>query len=319
MGYTRGRAARDAVRASVAAAGGAGATWAAYTLLSEQAKAARTVIPHRTDTAPSKDGVYVPGQDRVERASADHPADIRLMVFGDSTAAGLGVDDAEFTPGVLLARGLAAETGKRVRLSTKAIVGATSRGLGGQIDAMLIAGPPPDVAVILIGANDVISLNSIEASARRLGRAVRRLRDEGAAVIVGTCPDIGVVRAIPQPLRSLIRTYGLRLAARQRAHVLSAGGRPVPLADLLAPEFLQAPETMFSADHFHPSAAGYQLAAKLLLPEVLAAVGEWRGPLPKPPEVSRAAEAERLAARVTRALRGVKHGGISPEGSPTGR
>lgn len=40
-----------------------------------------------------------------------------------------------------IARGLAEQTGKRIRLSTKAIVGATSKGLCGQVDAMFVAGP----------------------------------------------------------------------------------------------------------------------------------------------------------------------------------
>ena len=53
---------------------------------------------------------------------------------------------------------------------------------------------------------------SIAASARRLGDAVRRLRDSGAVVVVGTCPDFGVVTAIPQPLRGITRMLGLRLA-----------------------------------------------------------------------------------------------------------
>ncbi|GAA4397229.1 SGNH/GDSL hydrolase family protein [Tsukamurella soli] len=279
-------------------------TWAVYTFLTEQAKQARTVIPHRTDRAPSKDGVYIPGQHSVERLSAAHPAAIRLMIFGDSTACGLGCNDAEETPGVRLARGVAEATGQRVQLSTKAIVGATSRGLGGQIDAMLVAGPPPTVAVILIGANDVTAMNGIEASARRLGRGVRKLRAEGSAVVVGTCPDIGVISAIPQPLRSLIRRYGLRLAARQRAHVKAAGGRPVPLS-LLATQFLQAPERMLSADHFHPSAEGYALAAEELLPAVLEGVGEQKEPVPGPEPVAPRDE-ERLTTRVVRAMRGVR-------------
>ncbi|BDH56116.1 hypothetical protein MTP03_10550 [Tsukamurella sp. PLM1] len=159
------------------------------------------------------------------------------------------------------------------------------------------------MAVIIVGANDVTALNGIESSARRLGAAVAQLRGAGAEVVVGTCPDIGVVQAIPQPLRSVIRRYGLQLAARQRAHVRAAGGHPVPFADTLTPEFLEAPERMFSPDNFHPSAAGYELAAKLLLPEVLAALGEWHGPLPSPPEVSEAADANGLTTRLTRALR----------------
>ena len=42
---------------------------------------------------------------------------------------------------MLIARGLAEESGKLIRLSTKAIVGATSKGLSGQVDAMFVAGP----------------------------------------------------------------------------------------------------------------------------------------------------------------------------------
>ena len=137
----------------------------------------------------------------MERWHRGVPFDLHLMVFGDSTATGYGALGAEEVPGVLIARGLAEQSGQRIRLSTKAIVGATSKGLSGQIDAMFVTGPPPDAAVIMIGANDITKPNGIGPSARRLGRAVRRLRASGAVVVVGTCPDFGVIRAIPQPLR----------------------------------------------------------------------------------------------------------------------
>ena len=92
----------------------------------------------------------------------------------------------------MIARGLAEESGKVIRLFTKAIVGATSKGLSGQVDAMFVAGPPPDAAIIMIGANDITALNGIAPSARRLGATVARLRASGAVVVVGTCPDFGV-------------------------------------------------------------------------------------------------------------------------------
>jgi lysophospholipase L1-like esterase len=203
--------------------------------------------------------------------------DLHLMIFGDSTATGYGCRIADEVPGVLIARGLAEQTGKRVRLSTKAIVGATSKGLSGQVDAMFIAGPPPDAAVILIGANDVTKLNGIGASSRRLGAAVRRLKASGAEVVVATCPDFGVVKAIPQPLRWTVRTLGLRLARAQSGAVRSAGGVPVPLASLVNDEFRHAPERMLSDDQFHPSAAGYALAASQLLPALCQALGHWSG------------------------------------------
>jgi lysophospholipase L1-like esterase len=199
------------------------------------------------------------------------------MIFGDSTATGYGCRSADEVPGVLIARGLADHSGKRIRLSTKAIVGATSKGLSGQVDAMFVAGPSPDAAVILIGANDVTALNGIVPSARRLGAAVRRLSASGAVVVVATCPDFGVVKAIPQPLRWTVRTRGLRLARAQSAAVRAAGGVPVPLASLLSGEFRHAPELMLSDDQFHPSAAGYALAASQLLPALCHALGEWAG------------------------------------------
>jgi lysophospholipase L1-like esterase len=201
------------------------------------------------------------------------PFDLHLMVFGDSTACGYGCQSGDELPGVLIARGLAEESGKRIRLSTKAIVGATSKGLAGQIDAMFVAGPAPDAAVIMIGANDITKPNGIGPSARRLGRAVARLRASGAVVAVGTCPDFGVIRAIPQPLRWVARSRGLRLARAQAGEVRAAGGIPVPFSDLLAPEFYRAPDVLFSHDMFHPSAAGYSLAAKQLLPALCKALG----------------------------------------------
>jgi lysophospholipase L1-like esterase len=156
-------------------------------------------------------------------------------------------------------------------------VGATSKGLQGQIDAMFVAGPPPDAAVIMIGANDITKPNGIGPSARRVGRAVRRLRASGAVVVVGTCPDFGVITAIPQPLRWVARSRGLRLARAQASEIRSAGGVPVPFSDLLAPEFRKKPEVLFSHDMFHPSAAGYALAAKQLLPALGNALAEFIG------------------------------------------
>lgn len=304
MPVNRWQTAAKAGAATVLAGSSAGtASWAAYKALMSQASSARGVIGRNVTKPPEADGIYTAGSPTPQRWRPGVSADIHLMVFGDSTAAGVGCAFAEEVPGVLVARGLAEETDKRIRLSTKAIAGATSKGLEGQVDAMFVAGPAPDAVVILIGANDVTKKFSISASAMRLGDAVGRLTARGTVVVVGTCPDLGVVTAIPQPLRTVVRNWGLRLARAQSAATLSAGGHPVALADLLAPEFLAAPETMFSADRFHPSAAGYELAARQLLPVLAAALGEWRGgPLPQLPEVSAAVESRRFGPRATASI-----------------
>jgi lysophospholipase L1-like esterase len=288
---------------ALVAAGALASTGSAYvgarTLLVGQADQARQVIPKAWDIPPRADGVYSPGGGPVQRWTRGMPVDLHLMVFGDSTATGYGCRVADEVPGVLLARGLAERSGKRIRLSTKAIVGATSKGLSGQIDAMFVAGPPPDAAVIMIGANDITRPNGIGPSARRLGTGVQRLRAAGAVVVVGTCPDFGVITAIPQPLRAVARSLGLRLARAQAGAVRAAGGVPVPLADLLTSDFRKMPEVMFSSDMFHPSAAGYALAANQLLPALCKALGEFVGdPVAQLPWESRSGEHTTLLARV---------------------
>jgi lysophospholipase L1-like esterase len=288
---------------ALAAAATLASTGSAYVgarnLLHEQANKAREVIPKSWEVPPRADGVYTAGGGPVEKWQRGVPFDLHLMIFGDSTATGYGCHIADEVPGVLIARGLAEESGKRIRLSTKAIVGATSKGLSGQIDAMFVTGRPPDAAVVMIGANDITAVNGIGPSARRLGAAVRRLRGSGAVVVVGTCPDFGVITAIPQPLRMVARTLGLRLARSQAGAVRAAGGVPVPFSDLLAPEFLRAPDELFSPDMFHPSAAGYALAATQLLPALCKALGELTYHSDVTPALkSRAAEAGHVISRI---------------------
>ena len=254
-------------------------------MLTGQAYQARSIIPKAWDVPPRADGVYTPAGGPVRRWDRDTAVDIHLMVFGDSTAAGYGCREADEVPGVLLARSLAERCEARVRLSTKALVGATSKGLVSQVDAMLIAGPPPDAAVIMIGANDVTAVNGIGPSARRLGSAVGRLRSVDTAVVVGTCPDLGVVDAIPQPLRWTARTLGSRLARAQADEVQGAGGVAVPLADRLRPHFATERERLFAEDRYHPSAAGYALMAETILPALCRALGREEAE-PEPAQLS---------------------------------
>jgi hypothetical protein len=73
----------------------------------------------------------------------------------------------------------------------------------------------------------------------------------------------------------------------------------VPLADLLSPDFKQAPELFFSEDMFHPSGAGYALAAKQLLPALCNALGNMTATAePESPLESRAADVNPLLSRL---------------------
>jgi hypothetical protein len=126
----------------------------------------------------------------------------------------------------------------------------------------------------MIGANDVTTRTRPSVSVRHLADAVRRLSATGCEVVVGTCPDLGTIRPIAQPLRTMARRWSRQLAAAQTIAVVEAGGRTVSLGSVLGPSFA-TDRTLFSSDEFHPSAAGYAAAAAVILPSVADALGVW--------------------------------------------
>lgn len=234
-----------------------------YCLLVVEAKLARKTIGTITaEPPPDATGWYGRGR--------PGPA-ITIALLGDSSAAGYGVERVEDTPGAHLASGIAAQADRRVHLREFAVVGAQSSHLGAQVDAALHT--HPDVAVILIGANDVTHTVTPSQSVRHLAEAVRRLREAGVAVLVGTCPDLGTIKPIAPPLKQVARTWSRRLAAAQTIAVVEAGGRTVSLGSILGPEFYASPAILFGPDQFHPSADGYRQLASVLAPSALAALG----------------------------------------------
>ncbi|PVG81715.1 GDSL family lipase [Nocardioides gansuensis] len=261
-----GRAAAARKLASAAAFGGGGLSVLGaglYGVLVAEAKLARRAIGViRDDPPPDATGWYGRGR--------PGPA-IRIALLGDSSAAGYGVDHVEDTPGAQLASGVAAQADRRVHLREFAVVGAMSSDLAAQVEAALPT--RPDVAVILIGANDVTHSVLPPQSVRHLSEAVRRLREADVDVLVGTCPDLGTIKPIAPPLKQVARTWSRRLAAAQTIAVVEAGGRTVSLGGILGPEFAAAPALLFGPDRFHPSADGYRALAALLVPSTLAALG----------------------------------------------
>jgi lysophospholipase L1-like esterase len=231
-------------------------------VVAAEAKLARKTIGEPTEHAPDPAGSY--GRPR----RGVRP--VRLAMLGDSSAAGLGVDDSAETPGALLAGMLARDLGRRVELDLQAVTGARSKDL--EIQAQRVLRHPVDVAVILIGTNDVTHRVPPAAACRSLGRAISTLRESGAEVVVGTCPDLGTVKPLMQPLRALARVRSRAMAQAQAVVAVEQGATAVSMGNLLGPEFATNPG-MWSEDRFHPSPAGYARVVEALLPSVLEALG----------------------------------------------
>ena len=256
-------AARKLAAAAAFGGGGLSALGAGlYGVLTVEAKLARRTIGRTDGDPPDATGWYGRGR--------PGPA-LKIALLGDSSAAGYGVELVTETPGAVLANGVAEYADRRVYLREVCKVGAESSDLARQIERALPI--EPDVAVILIGANDVTHKMLPSQSVRHLSEGVRRLVDAGVQVIVGTCPDLGTVKPIAPPLKQVARAWSRRLAAAQTIGVIKEGGRTVSLSSILGPEFAAAPALLFGPDQFHPSAEGYRSLATVLLPSVLASLG----------------------------------------------
>jgi lysophospholipase L1-like esterase len=256
---------RRAVAASAAAVVAAGAAVAgARAVLHRQARIARRRIGKPL-------GEEALDADRVwGRRHEGTP--VELVVLGDSIAAGLGALRPKDTLGARLAKGVARATRRPVRLHTAAIVGGESSTLAAQLDG-LPEDCRPDVAVVVVGGNDVTHRVPVPVATAHLADAIGRLRERGAEVVVGTCPDLGALRPVPQPLRALGSRMSRQLASAQADAGRRAGAHVVSLQRAVGPFFITQPDEMFSLDRFHPSALGYRRTAEALLPAVLAALG----------------------------------------------
>nr|WP_240895463.1 GDSL-type esterase/lipase family protein [Kineococcus siccus] len=188
--------------------------------------------------------------------------------MGDSLAAGTGAPRPGDGLGPRLADGLAAG-GAPTALRVLAVPGAVTRDLGPQVAAACAW--PADVALLVVGGNDLVHGAPVEESVAHLERAVADLRAAGADVLVVPVPDLSVVVHVPPPLRPVVRAAAAALRAAQAAAVLRSGGRTVEPSAATTARFAAEPD-LFSADRFHPSGAGYGVLAGELLPALAAVV-----------------------------------------------
>jgi len=186
-------------------------------------------------------------------------------LLGDSIAYGIGTWRAEDALGQRLAAKLT-EAGFAVDLHVLAVPGAVSAQLASQTSRAV--GMAPDLAVVVVGANDLARLVPPRQAATQLGNCVRALRGAGARVVVATAPDVSVAPVVPPTFRPVVRAAAAVLEAEQARAVQDAGGVAARLGSVVGPRFA-ADVSLFCADRYHPSAQGYAVIAEHLAPVVL--------------------------------------------------
>lgn len=180
---------------------------------------------------------------------------LRLLVAGDSSAAGVGVVTQRQALASQLAARLAESAGLRVRWQLQARSGLTSQ----QTLQLLRAEPPApaDVAVIVTGVNDVVDqVPSHRAVAAREALANWLRNAQGVLhVVFAPLPPIHAFPGLPQPLRWVAGADARRHNAALVAW--AATRNDVSCVDMAMP---LDPSSMAS-DGFHPGAPVYRYCA----------------------------------------------------------
>ena len=197
---------------------------------------------------------------------------LTLAMLGDSIAYGQGASRPADTIGARLVADLAA-AGIAAELRVLARPRARSADLAAQVDRALAGGA--DIAVIIVGANDLTGFVPPQVAAAQLGAALATLRAAGTRTVVVPAPDLSAVPWVPAQLRSLVRAGCAVLQQAQLQAARTAGARVAEVGG--AAHRFATDTSLFSADRFHPSSAGYAVIAGQLRPAVEAAAAEALG------------------------------------------
>ena len=190
--------------------------------------------------------IIVPGSEKT----------LKLLVIGDSSAAGVGVDDFFESVAGRLPFLVAEKTGAAVVARNCGNNSATAGDLTKYVVPNLerIA---YDYVVINIGVNDVKNLHTKRRFSKEFGGLIYALRARfpGAKFIWSGIPDLSRVPILPKPLNWIMGVRGKIL--REKAYALCRErGVFAP-----TPKWEPLPEN-FSHDGFHASTQGYKVWAE---------------------------------------------------------
>lgn len=180
---------------------------------------------------------------------------VRITAFGDSLTAGYNLPHEAAFPNQLQAA--LAEQGLNATVANAGVSGDTTAGGLARLDWML-AGSPPDVAIVELGANDALRGIPPEQAERNLDAILARLTAEGVTVVLAGMlapPNMG------KDYGTAFNALYPRLAKRY-----DVAFYPFFLDGVAArAEYLQG-------DGMHPTAEGVAEIVRRILPTVTGAV-----------------------------------------------
>jgi len=221
-------------------------------LLVAQARATR----RRTPVLPEADG------EREGSVGTAGAPTLRLLVAGDSSAAGVGVARQEQAVVGHLVRALHRECGRRIEWALRARTGLTTRG----VHDLLLGAPvfSADVAVVITGVNDVIDQVTTRRAVRdRAALADWLLGPAGVRrVVFAPLPPMHRFPLLPEPLRTV-------LGGDARRHDAALARWAATRGDVSHAAFaLDLDAAGMASDGFHPGEPVYRACGEALAAHV---------------------------------------------------
>ncbi|HUF07219.1 MAG TPA: GDSL-type esterase/lipase family protein [Candidatus Binatia bacterium] len=229
----------------------------------------------RMDFLPSHPGFYI--NHVVTAANGARRGDrLRLVVLGDSTTAGVGVERAEDALPHLIAQRIADAESRPVHVVSYGWAGARAADVARiqlpraleplretETEPFL---PGADVVAVVIGANDATH-NTLpwrfRADIRATLAGIRSAAPNARVVLAGIPAFRGALRGI-EPLIFLADQYSRFLRPISRIEAERAGVAHADLAGEV-PSRLRGRHDSLSSDRFHPSVVGYRVWADVIV------------------------------------------------------
>jgi acyl-CoA thioesterase-1 len=194
-------------------------------------------------------------------------APVAYLALGDSAGVGVGAEHGGYVAR-LFAR--VEQTHPQSRLFNRSASAARTNDVL-QTQLADLSKIHPDLITLCVGANDLINGVKAEEFARNYGAIIARLKTETAArIVLMNIPDLSLAPAVPAYMRAHARRH---IVAFNQLIAEIAARDGLSLVDLFAcsGSFASHAE-FFSRDGLHPSDAGYEFWAELLLPRVNSAL-----------------------------------------------
>lgn len=220
-------------------------------LLIAQAIATRRRAPVLPEAEGEREGIV---------GSGDAP--LRVLVAGDSSAAGVGVARQEQAVVGHLARALHRTTGRPVAWALRARTGLTTRG----VHALLVEAPrfDADIAIVISGVNDVIDQVPTRRAVReRAALADWLLGNAGVRhVVFAPLPPMHRFPLLPDPLRRV-------MGSDARRHDAALARWAATRSDVShASIAVELDASSMASDGFHPGEPVYRACGEALAAHV---------------------------------------------------